>query len=251
MYLINGIGKVRIQLMIYVLFAIISIPVLNWSCKEWGVIGLLVTPTIVFLVQAIFCKIQLKKILPLLKENATFSIDTRSSIVAEECLKAGANIINDVSGFDYDHKMADVIAIYNIPIIIQHSKGTPENMQDSPQYNDLMEDIYLNLKQKIELAHSKGIENIIIDPGIGFGKSKEDNFEIIKRIDEFQSLNCPIMLGISRKSLLGMQNETNDIKDIYTLAINSIAIEHRVDYLRVHNVLLHRKLITLLENFKK
>ena len=114
-----------------------------------------------------------------------------------------------------------------------------------------MEDIYLNLKQKIELAHSKGIENIIIDPGICFGKSKEDNFEIIKRIDEFQSLNCPIMLGISRKSLLGMQNETNDIKDIYTLAINSIAIEHRVDYLRVHNVLLHRKLITLLENFKK
>ena len=97
----------------------------------------------------------------------------------------------------------------------------------------------------------RGIENIIIDPGIGFGKSREDNFEIIKRIDELHSLNCPIMLGISRKSLLDMQNETNEIKDIYTLALNSIAIEHKVNYLRVHNITLHNKLIKLLENFKK
>lgn len=197
---------------------------------------------------------QLEKLLPIIefaKDKITISIDTRSSIVAEECLKAGANIINDVSGFDYDNKMADVIAKYNIPVIIQHSKGTPENMQNSPQYNDLMEEIFLNLKQKIEFANSKGIENIIIDPGICFGKSKEDNFEIIKRIDELHSLNCPIMLGISRKSFLGMQNETNEIKDIYTLALNSIVLEHRVNYLRVHNVLLHKKLITLLENFKK
>ena len=197
---------------------------------------------------------QLGKLLPIIefaKDKIKISIDTRSSIVAEECLKAGANIINDVSGFDYDNKMADVIAKYNIPVIIQHSKGTPENMQNSPQYNDLMEEIFLNLKQKIDFANSKGIENIIIDPGIGFGKSREDNFEIIKRIEELKSLNCPIMLGISRKSLLDMQNETNEIKDIYTLALNSIAIEHKVNYLRIHNVLLHRKLITLLENFKK
>ena len=197
---------------------------------------------------------QLEKLLPIIefaKDKIKISIDTRSSIVAEECLKAGANIINDVSGFDYDNKMADVIAKYNIPVIIQHSKGTPENMQNSPQYNDLMEEIFLNLKQKIEFANSKGIENIIIDPGIGFGKSREDNFEIIKRIDELHSLNCPIMLGISRKSLLDMQNETNEIKDIYTLALNSIAIEHKVNYLRVHNITLHNKLIKLLENFKK
>ena len=124
-------------------------------------------------------------------------------------------------------------------------------MQNSPQYNDLMEEIFLNLKQKIEFANTKGIENIIIDPGIGFGKSQKDNFEIIKRIEELRSLNCPIMLGISRKSLLDMQNESNEIKDIYTLALNSIAIENKINYLRVHNVLLHKKLITLLENFTK
>ena len=147
--------------------------------------------------------------------------------------------------------MPDVIAKYNVPVIIQHSKGTPENMQNSPKYNDLMEEIFLDLKNKINIARSKGVEKIITDPGIGFGKTQKDNFEIIKRVDELHSLGCPIMLGISRKSLLGMSNEDNYVKDIYTLALNAVAIEHRVDYLRVHNVILHKKLLDLLENFEK
>lgn len=197
-------------------------------------------------------KEQLEKLLPIIdfaKNKTTISIDTRSAIVAEECINAGANIINDVSGFDYDEKMVDVIAKHNIPIIIQHSQGTPETMQISPHYNNLIEDIFLNLKKKIDFAHSKNIKNIIIDPGIGFGKTKEDNFEIIKRIEEFQSLNCPIMLGISRKSLLDMPNADNLAKDIYTTAINALAIERNVDYIRVHNIKMHRKLIDLMDMF--
>lgn len=197
-------------------------------------------------------KEQLEKLLPIIdfaKNKTTISIDTRSAIVAEECINAGANIINDVSGFDYDEKMIDVIAKHNIPIIIQHSQGTPETMQNSPHYNNLIEDIFLNLKKKIDFAHSKNIKNIIIDPGIGFGKTKEDNFEIIKRIEEFQSLNCPIMLGISRKSLLDMPNADNLAKDIYTTAINALAIERNVDYIRVHNIKMHRKLIDLMDMF--
>lgn len=197
-------------------------------------------------------KEQLEKLLPIIdfaKNKTTISIDTRSAIVAEECINAGANIINDVSGFDYDEKMVDVIAKHNIPIIIQHSQGTPETMQNSPHYNNLIEDIFLNLKKKIDFAHSKNIKNIIIDPGIGFGKTKEDNFEIIKRIEEFQSLNCPIMLGISRKSLLDMPNADNLAKDIYTTAINALAIERNVDYIRVHNITMHRKLIDLMDMF--
>lgn len=197
-------------------------------------------------------KEQLEKLLPIIdfaKNQTTISIDTRSAIVAEECINAGANIINDVSGFDYDGKMVDVIAKHNIPIIIQHSQGTPETMQNSPHYNNLIEDIFLNLKKKIDFAHSKNIKNIIIDPGIGFGKTKEDNFEIIKRIEEFQSLNCPIMLGISRKSLLDMPNADNLAKDIYTTAINALAIERNVDYIRVHNIKMHRKLIDLMDMF--
>lgn len=197
-------------------------------------------------------KEQLEKLLPIIdfaRYKTTISIDTRSAIVAEECINAGANIINDVSGFDYDEKMVDVIAKHNIPIIIQHSQGTPETMQNSPHYNNLIEDIFLNLKKKIDFAHSKNIKNIIIDPGIGFGKTKEDNFEIIKRIEEFQSLNCPIMLGISRKSLLDMPNADNLAKDIYTTAINALAIERNVDYIRVHNIKMHRKLIDLMDMF--
>lgn len=197
-------------------------------------------------------KEQLEKLLPIIdfaKNQTTISIDTRSAIVAEECINAGANIINDVSGFDYDEKMVDVIAKHNIPIIIQHSQGTPETMQNSPHYNNLIEDIFLILKKKIDFAHSKNIKNIIIDPGIGFGKTKEDNFEIIKRIEEFQSLNCPIMLGISRKSLLDMPNADNLAKDIYTTAINALAIERNVDYIRVHNIKMHRKLIDLMDMF--
>ncbi len=202
--------------------------------------------------KAVPAKEQLEKLLPIIdfaKGKIPLSIDTRSSEVAEECLNAGANIINDVSGFDYDEKMADVVAKYNVPVIIQHSKGTPENMQNSPVYADLMEEIFLNLRKKVDLARSKGIENIIIDPGIGFGKSREDNFEIIRRVEEFESLGCPIMLGISRKSLLDMQNADNFDKDIYTTAINALAIERNVDYIRVHNVKMHKKLIDLMSMF--
>ena len=200
---------------------------------------------------------QLEKIVPVLEyinnnsnvQNFNFStsIDTRSSKVAEECLKLGANIINDVSGFEYDTNMPDVIAKYNAKVIIQHSKGTPENMQNNPKYENLIDEIYLCLKSKIERALSVGIkkENIIIDPGIGFGKTREDNFEIIRRIEELYSLGCPVMLGLSRKSLLNMPEYDNETKDIFTVALNTLAIQKRVDYIRVHNVKLHKQLINL------
>ena len=193
---------------------------------------------------------QLKKLLPVIdyaKDKITLSIDTRSSKVAEKCLDAGAKIINDVSGFDYDENMPDIIAKYNCPVIIQHSKGIPENMQDSPQYSDLIEEIYLELDKKCKFAKSKGIENIIIDPGIGFGKTRENNFEIIRRLEEFKSLGYPVMLGISRKSFLNLDN--NEEKDIYTVAFNALAIERKVDFIRVHNVKMHKTLIDLMKNF--
>ena len=197
---------------------------------------------------------QLAKLVPLLeyiKENdikIPVSIDTRSSAVARKCLELGADIINDVSGFDYDEKMPEVIAEFNAKVIIQHSKGTPQNMQDKPVYSNLTDEIYLGLKNKIDIALSKGIkrENIIVDPGIGFGKTREDNFEIIRRIEELYSLDCPVMLGVSRKSLLNMPDEDNFTKDIFTLALNAVAVDKKVDFLRVHNVKLNMKLVELL-----
>lgn len=197
---------------------------------------------------------QLEKLLPILdfiKENnikTPISIDTRSANVAEKCIAAGADIINDVSGLTYDDNLAQTIANLNVPIIIQHSKGTPEDMQVSPTYETLMDEIFLGLKERIDFAISKGIkqENIIADAGIGFGKTREHNFEIIKRIEELSSLNCPIMLGVSRKSLLNMADESNELKDIFTLALNALVIERNVNFIRVHNVKLHKKLIDLL-----
>ena len=195
---------------------------------------------------------QLEKLLPILEfiqQNnikIPISIDTRSSKVAAECVCAGADIINDVSGLNYDNDMAKTLASLNVPIIIQHSKGTPEDMQIEPTYQNLMDEIFLSLKQKADLAIENGIkpENIIIDAGIGFGKTQEHNFEIIKRIDELQALNHPIMLGVSRKSLLNMVEESNETKDIFTLALNATLIG-KINFIRVHNVKLHKQLLQL------
>ncbi len=195
--------------------------------------------------------IQLEKLIPLLefikKENikTPVSIDTRSANVTQKCLETGADMINDVSGLEFDNKLANIVAEFNVPIVIQHSKGTPETMQQNPCYENLMDEIFLSLKEKMDFALSKGIkrENIIIDAGIGFGKTAEHNFEIIRRIEELKSLNCPVMLGISRKGFLGLQEEDNQTKDIFTLALNSLLIEKGVNFLRVHNIVLHKKLL--------
>lgn len=200
---------------------------------------------------------QLEKIEPILnyiqKSNISvpISIDTRSSEVALRTIDLGASIINDVSGFDFDKNLVNVVSSTGKRVIIQHSQGTPENMQIKPKYENLVDEIYLSLQNKVEFAQQKGIlkDNIIIDVGIGFGKTKEQNFELIRRIDEFKSIGCEIMLGISRKSLLDMKDETNEVKDIYTTALSSLAIERNVDYLRVHNVKMHKALIELMKNF--
>ena len=195
---------------------------------------------------------QIERLKPILnfiqKENIKIpiSIDTRSSVVAEFVLDNGISIINDVSGFDYDGRMADVISKYHSGVILQHSKGTPENMQDKPVYKNVVEEVYLSLKNKIEYAKSLGIENIIADVGIGFGKTKENNYELIDRIEEFYSLDCPIMVGVSRKSLLGIKNNDNELKDTLTLVLSYPLIKKGVDYLRVHNVKLHKTLINSL-----
>ena len=202
---------------------------------------------------AVSAEEQLNRLLPVLNFagekniNVPISIDTRSGLVAEECIKAGAKIINDVSGLEYDEKMAKTVAKYGVKIIIQHTKGTPENMQVSPHYESLMDEIYSDLKKRIDYAVSCGIalENIIVDPGIGFGKTREDNFEIIRRVEELYGLGCPVMLGVSRKSLLNMADKDNLTKDIFTVALNALAVERKVDYIRVHNVKLHKELLNL------
>lgn len=199
---------------------------------------------------------QLEKLIPILnyiKSNhiqIPISIDTRSADVAQKCIELGANIINDVSGFDYDKNMADIISQNpDVKVILQHSQGTPENMQNCPHYENLMDEIYINLKNKVDFAISKGIkkENIIIDPGIGFGKNKEHNTEIIRRWKELRTIGCPVLIGLSRKKFLEVTQDDNIEKDLYSLAFDSILMNENIDYIRVHNVKIHKKLQSIMD----
>lgn len=189
---------------------------------------------------------QIKRLKPVLnfvqKENIKIpiSVDTRNSDVADFALNNGASIINDVSGFDFDSKMPDVISRYDAGVIIQHSKGTSDTMSKDLEYTNLIDEIFLSLKTKSDIAKEKGIKTIIIDPGIGFGKTREQNYEILNRIEEFYSLNLPVMVGVSRKSFLSIPDESNDTKDALTLAVSYPLVQKGVDYLRVHNVKLHK-----------
>lgn len=199
----------------------------------------------------ISAEVQISRLMPMIDFivnegiQIPISIDTRNAEVAREVLKHGDFIINDVSGLDYDVEMINVVANAQ-GLIIQHSTGTPEVMQKKVVKGDIMDEIYFSLQKKVDFAREKGVQNIIVDPGIGFGKTKEQNFEILKRFNELESLRCPIMLGVSRKSLLGIQNESNEKKDVMSLALSSPLIERGVSYLRVHNVGLHREYIKII-----
>jgi len=188
-------------------------------------------------------KTQIERLKPVLKDLPKFpiSIDTRSSEVAKFALDNGASIVNDVSGTIYDSKIIDVVSQYNAGVVLQHSTLKTE---DRPIYKDVVEDVYLSLLKKAQIARDKGIKNIILDPGIGFGKSKENCFEILNRIEEFYSLDLPIMIGISRKSFLGFADmDDNNLKDALTLAVSYPLIKSNIDYLRVHNVKFHKQLL--------
>lgn len=190
---------------------------------------------------------QVERLKPVLKNIAEIkipiSVDTRNSEVAQFALDYGAQIINDVSGLNFDSKMSDVVSRYNAKLIIQHSTDKTE---DRPLYRDVVEEVYFSLKQKIEFAKEKGIEKIIVDPGIGFGKGKEDNLEILNRLEEFYSLNQPLMVGVSRKSFICSTGMDFLTKDALTLAVSYPLIKKNVDFLRVHNVKLHKQLLDTL-----
>ena len=193
---------------------------------------------------------QIKRLKPVLefiqKEfngKLPISVDTRSSDVADFALNLGVNIINDVSGAEYDSRILNVVSKYNAGIILQHSKGTPNA---KPVYTNLIDEIFSGLKNKIDYAKEAGINNIIIDPGIGFGKSRLDNLKILDSIDDFYGLNCPVMIGISRKRILGVPTSETSLKDALTLAYSYPLIEKKVDFLRVHNVKMHKTFINSL-----
>jgi len=168
------------------------------------------------------------------------SLDTRKSEIMEKGIKLGVKIINDVSGLNYDKKTLDILKKYQIPFVIQHSKGTPENMQIKPTYKNELLDIYDFFEKKIKTLRSIGIEhdNIILDPGIGFGKNLKHNMNLIRKISIFHSLGFPILVGNSRKRFIKEIAKKNDSKNRIggTIASSIYLMMQGVQILRIHDV---------------
>ncbi len=167
------------------------------------------------------------------------SIDTCKSDVARRSLEAGAHIVNDITALQGDAEMAKVVVEMNAGVILMHMSGTPRTMQHSPVYNDVVSEVSSWLQRRIEEAETGGIppDRIVIDPGIGFGKTVDHNLEILRRLDEFRHLNKPILIGTSRKSFIGKILDlpvNNRIEG--TAATITWAIAHGADMVRVHDV---------------
>ena len=187
---------------------------------------------------------EIKRIVPVVRElarnNKTLvSVDTRKASVARAALKAGAQMVNDISGLHYDKKMAGVIADYQVPVCIMHMQGIPENMQEKPHYTDLMGEIINYLAEGLAIAEKAGIllGKLLVDPGIGFGKTLENNLAILKRLRELKVLGCPILIGPSRKAFIGKVLDLPvDERLEGTAAAVAIAIAQGADIIRVHDV---------------
>jgi len=167
------------------------------------------------------------------------SVDTTKAAVARKAIEAGADIINDISALRFDPHMAELARETGNSVIIMHMQGTPGNMQKDPKYDDVVGEIIAFLSERIEWAVAQGIkrEKIIIDPGIGFGKTCAHNLSILKHLDRFKSLDCPLLLGHSRKAFIGtiLDRDIND-RDTATAIISALSCLKDVDIIRVHDV---------------
>lgn len=186
-------------------------------------------------------KEELRRVKPVIRALAReihipISIDTYKPKIAEECIKAGAGIVNDISGLA-DRNMLKILKKYQAPVVVMHMKGKPRTMQKNPQYRDAVSDIKKFLKGKIEKSKKFGIRDIIIDPGIGFGKTTEHNLQIIKRLGEFKELGCPILIGPSRKTFIGKITGLSVNERLEgTLAAIAISAMNGANIARVHDV---------------
>lgn len=177
-----------------------------------------------------------------------FSIDTFQSEIAERSLEIGASIINDISGGNFDNNMFHIISKYKAPYIMMHMKGNPNKMQNDPIYNNVVIEILNFFSKQTRIAHNYGIKDIIIDPGFGFGKSLKHNYQIIKSLKLFKVINCPILIGISRKSMIyqligeGPEEALNG-----TSILNTFGLTKGTNILRVHDVKEAKECVSLWE----
>ncbi len=165
------------------------------------------------------------------------SIDTFRSKVADESVSAGGSIINDISAGDLDAQMVDVVAKHQVPYIIMHMKGTPQNMTEKTEYNDLVRDIIFSLSSKIALLVERGVPDIIVDPGFGFAKNIDQNFELLSGLEALAVLERPVLVGMSRKSMIYKTLKIEPEQALNgTTVVNTLALLKGTSILRVHDV---------------
>lgn len=181
--------------------------------------------------------------------EAPLSIDTFRSTIADACLKSGASMINDISGSQIDPKILEVVAEHQVPYIGMHMKGTPQTMKDLCQYDDLVVEMRMYFSNLIKRCTELHIHDVIIDPGFGFAKNTEQNFQILRELKEFQLLDCPILIGLSRKSMIYKILGTSASEALNgTTALNMIALQNGASILRVHDVKEAMECVTLSQN---
>lgn len=200
---------------------------------------------------------ELRRVVPVIraiskKVRISVSIDTRKAKVADAALKAGASIVNDVSALKGDPGMADVVARHRAKIILMHMKGNPENMQADPRYVDAVKDIVKSLKGSIDIAKRAGIKDdkIIIDPGIGFGKTVKHNLEILRGLKYFKKLGYPLCIGASRKSFIGkiLGSKCPEDRLAGSLAAAAVAAMNGANIIRAHDTGFTRQVVRMIDS---
>ena len=202
---------------------------------------------------------ELNRILPVINsirnkdETIPISIDTTKSVVAKRAIEAGADIVNDISGFMNDKNMPSVVGSLGVPVILMHMKGTPDTMQNNPQYDDIIGEISAFFINQINVAKMAGVktEYIILDPGIGFGKTVNHNFTLIQKLNEFCELGYPVLIGPSRKAFIGTTLDLPPKDRVEgTAAAVSAGISNGARIVRVHDVKEMKRVVTITEKIR-
>lgn len=200
---------------------------------------------------------ELSRVLPVIEKihltfpEAIVSIDTYRSEVAKQAVQAGATMVNDISGGTLDSKMLKTVGALGVPYVAMHMQGTPQNMQKNPTYEDVLLTLRHFFSTKIAAAHKAGIHDIILDPGFGFGKTLEHNYAILNHLKSLQIEGTPILIGVSRKSMIYKLLHI-DVADALngTTVLNTVALQHGAQILRVHDVKEAQQAVQLLEKLK-
>lgn len=197
---------------------------------------------------------EFERILPALEVARTLapdiplSVDTFRASVAEKAIRQfGVEIINDISGGDLDSELFDVVAQNKVAYVLMHSRGNPQTMQSLTDYSDIVADIISEMSFKIAALHQRGVADIIVDPGFGFAKTPEQNFILLNRLADFRMLGCPILVGLSRKSMIWKSLDITPSEALNgTTVLNSVALMHGADILRVHDIKPAKECISLI-----